>query len=127
MIANPDRQLLPGMFVRARLSNQQQDLVMIPTASLSRNQKGEPYVMVVNDKSTVVARTLVTGRDIGKNTVVYEGLELGETLVTAGLQNIRPGMQVSTVENAVETTSQEANVSLNNDANSLAAVANAGE
>lgn len=135
VIANPDRKLLPGMFVRARLSNQEQDLVMIPTASLSRNQKGEPYVMVVNDQSTVEAKTLVTGRDIGVNTVVYEGLQSGETLVTAGLQNIRPGMQVSTIEttaetaaeNTKETTPAKTNDSLNNDANSLAAVANAGE
>lgn len=114
VIANPNRELLPGMFVRAKLSNREQDLIMIPTAGISRNRKGEPYVMVVNNESKIEAKTLVTGMDIGENTVVFEGLNVGEILVTAGLQNIRPGMEVTTVEKA-ETSS-------NDIANSLAAV-----
>lgn len=98
IIANPDRDLLPGMFVRAKLANREQDLIMIPTASLARNQKGNPYVMVINNESKVEAKILVTGRDIGKSTVVFDGLAVGDTLVTAGLQNIRPGMEVTTVQ-----------------------------
>lgn len=107
IIANPGRELLPGMFVRAKLSNREEQLIMIPTASLSRNQKGKPYVMVVNSESKVEAKSLVTGRDIGKNTVVYDGLAVGDILVTAGLQNIRPGMEVSTVQKSDDSQDSE--------------------
>jgi membrane fusion protein, multidrug efflux system len=110
IIANPKRELLPGMFVRAKLLNREQSLIMIPSASLARTQKGEPYVMVVNNESKVEPKVLVTGRDIGENTLVLEGLNIGDTLVTAGLQNIRPGMEVTTVTKAdVASTEKAAN------------------
>lgn len=110
IIANPKRELLPGMFVRAKLLTREQNLIMIPSASLARTQKGEPYVMVVNNESKVEPKVLVTGRDIGENTLVLEGLNIGDTLVTAGLQNIRPGMEVTTVTKAdVASTEKAAN------------------
>jgi membrane fusion protein (multidrug efflux system) len=109
IIANPKRELLPGMFVRAKLLNREQNLIMIPSASLARTQKGEPFVMVVNSESKVEPKVLVTGRDIGEKTLVLEGLNIGDTLVTAGLQNIRPGMDVTTVTKAdVDSTEKAA-------------------
>lgn len=108
IIANPERELLPGMFVRAKLLNREQNLIMIPTASLARTQKGEPYVMVVNSESKVEAKVLVTGQDIGKNTLVLEGLNIGDTLVTAGLQNISPGAEVTTVQKADASATDKA-------------------
>ena len=100
IIANPERDLLPGMFVRAKLLSREQDLIMIPSASLARTQRGEPYVMIVNSDSKIESKVLVTGQDIGENTLVLNGLNIGDTLVTAGLQNIKPGDEVTTVNKA---------------------------
>ena len=94
IIANPDRKLLPGMFVRARLSNRIQEAILIPSGSVSRTQKGEPVVMLVDSESKVEARVIKTGQNIGANTLVLNGLSGGEQLITAGVQNIKAGMIV---------------------------------
>lgn len=106
IIENPSQDLLPGMFVRAKLSNGFQDTIVIPTASISRNQKGEPMVMVVNQESKVETRMIQTGRNTENGIIVQTGLNPGDKLITAGLQNIRPGATVTAVEKAQAENSQ---------------------
>lgn len=99
IIANPDKTLLPGMFVHARVSNGvNQNAILIPAASVSRNSKGEAMVMLVNGESKVESRIIQSGRNIGDKTLVYDGLAAGEKLITAGLQKIKPGVTVKAVE-----------------------------
>ncbi len=94
-VANPRDELLPGMFVRARLTSaRQQQAIMVPQASIVRNTRGEAMVMLVDDKSMVEARPIETGRNIGDQIVVTKGLSAGEQLIVAGLQKIRPGVPV---------------------------------
>ncbi len=94
-VANPRDELLPGMFVRARLTSaRQQQAIMVPQASIVRNTRGEAMVMLVDDKSLVEARPIETGRNIGDQIVVTKGLSAGEQLIVAGLQKIRPGVPV---------------------------------
>lgn len=99
IIANPDKTLLPGMFVRARISNGvKQDAILIPAASISRNSKGEAMVMLVNSESKVESRLIQSGRNIGEMVLVNDGLSVGEKLITAGFQKIRQGVTVKAVE-----------------------------
>ena len=40
IVANPDEELLPGMFVRARIATGvKQDAILVPAESISRNKK----------------------------------------------------------------------------------------
>lgn len=99
IVANPDENLLPGMFVRARVSKGlKQDAILIPAASLSRNSKGQAVVMLVNAQSTVESRIIDAGRNIGGKVLVNDGLAAGEQLITAGLQKIKQGVTVKAVE-----------------------------
>ncbi len=99
IVANPDEELLPGMFVRARISTGvKQDAILVPAASVSRNSKGQAIVMLVNNKSTVESRIIQSGRNIGDKVLVNDGLAAGEQLITAGLQKIKPGSLVKGVE-----------------------------
>jgi membrane fusion protein (multidrug efflux system) len=99
VVANPDEQLLPGMFVRARIATGvKQDAILVPAESISRNSKGQAFVMLVNDKSTVESRIIDSGQNIGSNVLVKEGLTAGERLITAGFQKIKPGAPVKFVE-----------------------------
>lgn len=94
-VANPRSELLPGMFVRARLTSaRQQNAIMVPQASIVRNTRGQAMVMLVNDKSMVEARPIETGRNIGDQIMVTKGLGAGEHLIVAGLQKIKPGAPV---------------------------------
>lgn len=99
IVANPDQTLLPGMFVRARISSGvKQDAILVPAASISRNSKGEAMVMLVNGESQVENRIIKSGRNMGDKVLVNGGLAGGEKLITAGLQKIRPGVTVKAVE-----------------------------
>lgn len=92
---NPDRILLPGMFVHAVLNqgiNEQG--IMVPQEAVSHDNKGKPFVYVVNNKSTVEQRTIQTGPMIDGKWVVMAGLHPEEKVVTAGLQRIANGAKV---------------------------------
>jgi membrane fusion protein, multidrug efflux system len=96
---NPDETLLPGMFVRSRISNGvDQNAILIPAASISHNAKGAAVVMLVNKESQVETRAIQSGRNIGEKVLVTGGLVGGEKLITAGLQKIRQGVTVKAVE-----------------------------
>ncbi len=95
IIANPDRKLLPGMFVRAKLSNGERDGIVIPASAITRTPKGHPMVMLVNGESKVEARPVKTGQNVASGVVIRAGLQPGDKLITAGLQKIRPGVQVA--------------------------------
>ena len=99
IVPNPDEELLPGMFVRARISTGvKQDAILVPAESISRNTKGQAVVMLVNDQSTVESRIIQSGQNHGDKVLVNQGLVAGEHLIVAGFQKIKPGVAVKTVE-----------------------------
>lgn len=92
---NPNSELLPGMYVRARLSQGvQADAILVPHAAVSRDPKGNASVLVVNGESKVEARTVKAGRSHEDQWVVTEGLAAGDRVIVEGLQRVKPGMPV---------------------------------
>ncbi len=81
IVANPDEDLLPGMFVRTRLSTGvRQNAILIPAESVSRNSKGQAVVMLVNKESTVESRIIESGQNMGDKVLVNDGLAAGEQI-----------------------------------------------
>lgn len=98
LVANGGHELLPGMFVRARIDKGQlPHAILVPAASVSRNTKGQALVMVVNSQSTVEARPIEIGQNMGQQVWVAAGLSEGEQVIVSGLQKIRPGEPVKAV------------------------------
>lgn len=92
---NPDRLLLPGMFVRAYLSQGRSDeALLLPQSAVTRNARGEAVVMVVGADDTVSERVIVVGRVTGNQWIVNSGLVAGEQVVVEGLQKARAGARV---------------------------------
>ena len=92
---NPRGDLLPGLFVRARLEEgQRPDAILVPQLAVSRNSKGEPTTMVVGANSTVELRVLQTPRAVGNQWLVTSGLKPGDQVIVDNLQRIRPGAPV---------------------------------
>ncbi len=92
---NPKDELLPGMYVRARLTQGvNRDAILVPHAALSRTPRGEAQVMVVNGESIVEARIVKTEQSIGDKWVVTAGLAGGDRVIVEGLQKIKPGAPV---------------------------------
>jgi membrane fusion protein (multidrug efflux system) len=95
---NPDRVLLPGMFVRARIEEGINDRAMlVPLVGITHNQKGEAVALVVGPDNKVAPRTVVTTGMHGSNWVVDSGLQPGERVIVQGVDKARPGTVVKTV------------------------------
>jgi len=105
---NESGDLLPGMFVRARLHHGTDDnALLVPQAAVSRTPKGQASVMLVNSDNKVEARIITTGRTVEQSWQVLSGLQAGDKVIVAGLQKVRPGAAVRVV-NAAAAISQTA-------------------
>lgn len=96
---NPRNELLPGMFVHARLSEGvKQSAILAPQRSVTRDLKGQPTSLVVNANNEVELRVLKTDRTIGSYWLVTDGLKAGDRVIVEGLQFVRPGAKVKATE-----------------------------
>ncbi|MEI9895040.1 MAG: efflux RND transporter periplasmic adaptor subunit [Chthoniobacter sp.] len=101
---NPRGDLLPGLFVRARLEEgSSPDAILVPQLAVSRNSKGEPTTLVVGANSTVELRVLQTPRAVGNQWLVTSGLKAGDQVIVDNLQRIRPGAPVKVAPAAPPT------------------------
>lgn len=92
---NPNKDLLPGMFVRARLTQGVRDNgILVPVRAVMRNQKGESYVYVVDKDSKVVTQSVKVNQIIGSDWLVDAGLQVGQSIIVDGLQKVRDGVAV---------------------------------
>jgi len=99
LIPNPERLLLPGMFVREEIQEGvRQGAVLAPQQGVSHDQKGQPNALVVGPNNTVELRTIVTDRAIGDRWLVTSGLEPGDRIIVEGIQAAKPGSQVAPEE-----------------------------
>jgi membrane fusion protein (multidrug efflux system) len=95
---NPDNNLFPGMFVRARLEEgTDSNALLLPQPLVSRNTKGEATAMLVNAENKVEVRVLQTTRTVGNRWLISGGLKPGDRVISDNLQKIRPGMSVKPV------------------------------
>ena len=93
--ANPERRLLPGMYVRVRLEQGvEQDAIRVPQQAVQRSSDGSASVWVLDAENRPVPRPVKTGAAVGDEWVVREGLKAGDTVVVEGFQKIRPGAPV---------------------------------
>jgi membrane fusion protein (multidrug efflux system) len=98
IVPNPGRELLPGMFVRARLAEGvNPQALLVPQQGVTRDQKGNPTALVVNAEKKVERRELATDRAIGDAWLVTKGIAAGDQVVVEGLQKVRPGAEVTAV------------------------------
>ncbi|KPD23942.1 efflux RND transporter periplasmic adaptor subunit [Idiomarina zobellii] len=92
---NPNKTLYPGMFVRAAVSEGTiNTALLLPQKAVTRDPRGRPYVMVVNDDNKVEQRMITTERAIGSDWLVSDGVKEGDTVIISGLQKVRPGATV---------------------------------
>lgn len=96
---NQNLDLLPGMFVRARIiEGVKEQAILAPQQGITRNAKGEATALLVDAQGKVLMRTLVTGQAIRDKWVVVSGLNAGDKVVVTGQLKIRPGVEVSAIE-----------------------------
>lgn len=97
-VPNPHGDLLPGLFVKAQLAQGiVRNGILVPQAAVSRDQRGDAVVLVVDHDNVIQPRTVTTATTFGSNWLVTAGLRAGERVVVAGQLTARPGTHVTTV------------------------------
>jgi membrane fusion protein (multidrug efflux system) len=94
VLPNPNRQLLPGQFVRVVLTGAMRpNAILIPQPAVLTGPKGK-FVYVVNDGGKVEVRPVETGDWAGDDFLVLSGLRPGDRVVTSGAAKLQPGAPV---------------------------------
>ena len=110
VVDNPNDLLLPGMFVKAKVSQGSiANAMLIPQQAVTRTPKGEASVLVVAKDNTVSQRVVNAAFTQGSDWVVTDGLENGERLIVQGSQKIRflPGMPAPVVTPVLQQPATE--------------------
>ena len=103
IVPNPDSILLPGMFVRAVITEGVlEKAVLVPQQGVSRDPKGNPYSWVADKDGNAVMRMLTIDRAIGDKWLIASGLSAGDRVIVKGTQRLREGVPVTAVEAKLE-------------------------
>jgi membrane fusion protein (multidrug efflux system) len=95
---NPDGLLMPGMYVRAVVSQAvSRNVFLLPEAAVVHDAKGGATALVVGADGKVVRKT-VQDQGLHQNSwVVTSGLDTGDRVIVEGSGKAKPGQQVRAV------------------------------
>jgi membrane fusion protein (multidrug efflux system) len=97
VVPNPEHALLPGMFVKIRLTmGTLHGAFLLPQAAIQRDDSGA-FVYVVGAGDKIVEKRVDLGNQQGANWIVLRGLAPGARVVVSGIQKAQPGEQVKPV------------------------------
>jgi multidrug efflux system membrane fusion protein len=97
ILANPDRTLTPGLFVRVLLPGRGAYRGVLIDDRAVGTDLDKRFVYVVKPDSTIEYRTVTLGPIVDGLRVVRDGLSNGDRIVVNGLQRVRPGVKVDAV------------------------------
>jgi membrane fusion protein (multidrug efflux system) len=110
VVPNPDNLLMPGMYVRATVSNAVLDRgLLVPQQGITRDAKGNARALVVNHDNIAEQRAVQVNRTVGDRWLVSSGLVEGDRVIVEGLQKVRPGAAVVAIESATDGASPATN------------------
>jgi membrane fusion protein (multidrug efflux system) len=97
LFPNKDRNLLPGMYVRARLEQAvREKSITVPQQAVQRTGD-KATVLVVGADNKVEARPVKTEGSQGDQWIIASGLKAGEKIIVEGFQKAQPGNPVKPV------------------------------
>ena len=92
-LPNPRLALLPGQFVRVRLTAGTVQAIVVPQSAVLQNEGGR-FVWVAAD-GKAVQRPIKAGAWVGKDWAVLEGLKPGDKVIIDNLVRLRPNAAVA--------------------------------
>lgn len=96
LFKNENLALFPNQFVNIRLKVATlKEAILIPSSALQRGPQGT-YLYVVKADGTADLRVVDVQYTEADNTAVRSGIAAGETVVTEGMEKLRPGAKVAT-------------------------------
>jgi membrane fusion protein (multidrug efflux system) len=105
-IPNPQKELLPGMFVRIRFPESVADnTITVPQRAVQMGAQGQFVMVIDKDRKAAVQPVKVSGMS-NADFVIADGLKGGEQVIVNGLQKARPGSPVKPVPWQAAATAQ---------------------
>jgi len=92
-LSNPRLALLPGQFVRVRVTSGTVQAIVVPQSAVLQNEGGR-FVWVTAD-GKAVPRAIKAGSWVGKDWAVLEGLRAGDQVIVDNLVRLRPNAPVA--------------------------------
>lgn len=97
-VQNPDRILLPGMYVRARMPRGvRHNALLVPQEAVVRDPAGTPQLVIVDDRKRAALRVVGLGEIVDRRYIVTSGLQAGETVVVQGQERAKNDAVVDAV------------------------------
>jgi multidrug efflux system membrane fusion protein len=107
-VPNPDKQLWPNEFVRARLLLAVQSQVLaVPAPAVQRGPQGT-FVYIVLPNQSAALRPVQVGTVQEQWAVISSGIQAGDKVVVEGQNQLRPGAKVSVRPSAAGNVDQGA-------------------
>jgi membrane fusion protein (multidrug efflux system) len=99
VVPNPDKLLMPGMYVRAVLQEGvNAAALLVPQQAVTRAPDGSASALVVDADNKVAKRPISVGRAVGTRWQVLDGLAAGDRVMTEGSQRVKVGDKVKVVD-----------------------------
>lgn len=95
VVPNPDRLLLPGMFLKTSfIVGTYKNAFLVPQKAVQRRPNGDAYLYLVTSENTAISRTVkIEGTQNGQ-WIVTDGVKAGEKIITSGLLQLKEGVTV---------------------------------
>ncbi|MFM4705341.1 efflux RND transporter periplasmic adaptor subunit [Aeromonas bivalvium] len=96
LVDNPERRLLPGLYVQARIPRARYaDALSVPQQAVVRTS-GQTSVWVVDGQGQAQQVPVTTGELVARQYRIASGLSAGQQVVIEGIERLTPGAQVIT-------------------------------
>jgi membrane fusion protein (multidrug efflux system) len=113
VVPNPERMLLPGMFVTIRLTlGTLHNAFLVPQSAIQRDNNGA-FVYAIGSGDKIIEKRVTLGDQHGADWIVLGGISAGARIVVSGIQQAKAGEKVKPVTDAPSpagaTSSDEGN------------------
>lgn len=92
---NPDLALLPGMFVRAKVTLESIDAVLLPQRAVILMPNGSTSVWLIDENNKASLKTVTTLKTHNGQWIIIDGVTEKDTVVLEGYQRLMPGATVA--------------------------------
>jgi multidrug efflux system membrane fusion protein len=108
VLDNKEGRFTPGLFARVQLlGSAEHDAILIEERAVGTDQS-QNFVLVLGPDNKLEYRAIELGRNAEGLRIVRKGLQPSDVIVTAGLQRLRSGMQVTPKRVAMEASTTPA-------------------
>lgn len=93
VVPNTEQKLVPGAFANVYVTlNRNNQAITIPSQSIIPTTRDKKVAVLRNGKAEMV--TVVTGERMVEQVEILQGLQAGDTVLTTGIMQVKPGMEV---------------------------------